>query len=119
MRGASTLASAAFRRTGIPACAVRHALRADRAAMSEAVIIELLDVLGRPCPVRSLEPSLCVELLGQFDVPGLFFVLVEVVTDCRDWKDSKYLELAFAAGCKATNTWPATSRQPSAAPRRR
>ena len=45
---ATTLVSATFRRDGVPARAVRHALRSDRVAVSEAVLAELLDVLDRP-----------------------------------------------------------------------
>ena len=54
---ASTLVSATFRRGGVPARAVRHALRADRIAVSEAVMAELLDVLHRPGLARFLDPG--------------------------------------------------------------
>jgi len=98
---ASTLVSAAFRRDSIPAQAVRHAFRADRVAVSEAVLAELLDVLHRPQLARFLDPELRAELIGQFLALGSVFAPTVRVTDCRDAKDNKYLELALAAGAAA------------------
>lgn len=95
---ASTLVSATFRRDGIPAQAVRHALRADRVAVSEEVMAELLDVLHRPSLARFLDPALRAELLGQLLALGATFASSARVADCRDPKDDKYLELALAAG---------------------
>lgn len=94
---ATTLVSATFRREGIPARAVRRALRSDRVAVSEAVLAELLDVLDRPRLARFIDPELRAELVGQLDTLGVFFAPTEVVADCRDPKDDKYLELALVA----------------------
>lgn len=58
---ASTLVSATFRRDGVPARAVRVALRSDRLAVSEATMGELLDVLARPRLARFLDTDLCGE----------------------------------------------------------
>jgi putative PIN family toxin of toxin-antitoxin system len=98
---ATTLVSATFRRDGVPARAVRHALRSDRVAVSEAVLAELLDVLDRPRLARFIDPELRAELVGQLDALGAFFTPTEIVADCRDAKDDKYLELALAAGAWA------------------
>jgi putative PIN family toxin of toxin-antitoxin system len=95
---ATTPIGAAFRRDGVPAQAVRRALRSDRVEVSEAVLAELLDVLDRPRLARSIDPELRAELLGQLDALGVFFAPPERVVDCRDAKDDKYLELALAAG---------------------
>ncbi|MBV9735978.1 MAG: putative toxin-antitoxin system toxin component, PIN family [Acidisphaera sp.] len=95
---ATTLVSATFRRQGVPARAVRQALQSDRVAISEAVLAELLDVLDRPRLARFVDPELRAELVGQLDALGVFFTPTETVTDCRDAKDDKYLELALAAG---------------------
>jgi putative PIN family toxin of toxin-antitoxin system len=94
---ASTLISATFRRDGVPARAVRLALQVDQLAVSEATMAELLDVLDRPRLARFVAPDLRDELLGQLDALALFFSPTEVVADCRDAKDDKYLELALAA----------------------
>ena len=95
---ASTLVSATFRRNAVPARAAQHAFRADRLAVSEPVLAELIDVLSRSKLQRFLDPVLRSELLWQLDTLGASFQPVERVTDCRDPKDNKYLELALAAG---------------------
>jgi putative PIN family toxin of toxin-antitoxin system len=97
----STLVSAAFRRSGVPSRAVRRALGADRIAVSEAVMTELLDVLHRPGLARFLDPGLRTELIGQLLALGVLFTPAERVTECRDPKDNKYLELALASGAEA------------------
>lgn len=98
---ATALVSATFRCGGVPAQAVRRALRSDRVAVSEAVLAELLDVLDRPRLARFIDPELRAELLGQFDSLGAFFAPAERVADCRDAKDDKYLEPALASGAWA------------------
>ena len=95
---ASTLVSAAFSGDGVPARAIQHALREDQVAVSEQVMTELVDVLHRPSVARFLSPHLRSELLGQLVALGIPFEPAEPVTDCRDAKDNKYLELALAAG---------------------
>lgn len=94
---ASTLVSATFSSHGVPAQAVQRALREDRVAISEHVMTELLDVLHRPGVTRFLKPDLRSELLGQLVALGIPFEPAERVTDCRDPKDDKYLELALAS----------------------
>lgn len=93
----SSLVGAAIRRDGVPELALRRALRIDQIAVSEAVIAELLDVFSRPRLQRFLNPELRDEVLSELHASGLYFVPSERVTDCRDPKDNKYLELAFAA----------------------
>lgn len=95
---ASTLVSATFRRDGVPARAVRHALREDRIAVSDPILDELLDVLHRPGLARFLDPDLRAELLGQLLALGARYAPSVPVADCRDAKDDKYLELALASG---------------------
>ena len=94
----STLVGAAIGRGSVPDRAVRHAFAADWVAVSEAMIAELLDVLARPRLARFLDPDLRDEVLALLDAFGVFFVPAERVTDCRDAKDDKVLELALAAG---------------------
>ena len=71
---------------------------ADRVAISEPVMTELLDVLHRPGVARFLQPGLRAELLGQLLSLGMPFEPTRRVTDCRDPKDDRYLELALASG---------------------
>ena len=98
---ASTLVSAAFRRGSVPDRAMRHAFQADRVAVSEAVMAELLDVLHRPRLAHFVDPELRADLLGQLGALGVLVTPAVPVADCRDPKDDKYLELAFAAGAWA------------------
>ncbi len=58
---------------------------------------ELLDVFARPRLARFILPELRDEVLALLDTSGVFVVPAEHVTDCRDAKDNKYLELALAA----------------------
>jgi putative PIN family toxin of toxin-antitoxin system len=95
---ASTLVSAAFSSDGVPARAIQHALQEDQVAVSEQVMTELVEVLHRPSIAHFVTPHLRSELLGQLVVLGVPFEPTEPVTDCRDAKDNKYLELALAAG---------------------
>ncbi len=97
---ASTLVSAIIGRGSVPDRAVRHAFAADRVAVSEATMAELLDVLARPRLARFIDPELRDEVLALLDALGTFFAPTERVTDCRDAKDDKYLELALAAGAE-------------------
>lgn len=94
----STLVGAAISRGSVPDRAVRHAFTADQVALSEAMLSELRDVLARPRLARFLDPELRDEVLALLDAFGVFFVPTEAVTDCRDAKDDKVLELALAAG---------------------
>lgn len=95
---ASTFVSASFRRGSVPDRAVRHAFRTDRVALSEPVRAELLDVLHRPKLARFVTPDVRADLLGQLSTLGVFFAPTVPVSDCRDPKDNKYLELALASG---------------------
>jgi putative PIN family toxin of toxin-antitoxin system len=54
-------------------------------------------VLRRPKLARFLDPNLRDELLDLLFSAAAWFDPAERVTDCRDAKDDKYLELALAA----------------------
>ena len=94
----STLIGAATRRAGVPDRAFLHALRSDRVAVSDAMLSELREVLARPRLARFLDPELRDEVLALLAVSGILVAPSERVTDCRDAKDNKVLELALAAG---------------------
>lgn len=96
----TTLVGAAIGRGSVPDRAVRHAFAVDQVAVSEAMLAELLDVLARPRLARFLDPELRDEVLALLDAFGVFFMPSERVTDCRDTKDNKVLELALAAGAE-------------------
>ena len=87
-----------IKREGTPGNALRNALLTDTLALSRPVEDELLDVLSRPRLTRFIDPQLREEVIGQLLRDAVRFVPTERVTDCRDAKNNKYLELAAAAG---------------------
>lgn len=97
----STLIGAVIRRGSVPDRAVRQAFAADGVAVSEATLAELLDVLARPRLARFINLELRDEMLALLDAFAVFFTPTATVTDCRDAKDNKYLELTLAAGAAA------------------
>jgi uncharacterized protein len=94
---ASTLVSAAMDAEGIPHQALRKARAVDTLVMSQAVFDEVFDVLHRPRLQRFLDSALKADVLDQLISGTLWFATTVTVTDCRDAKDDKYLELALAA----------------------
>ncbi len=58
---------------------------------------EFVDVLHRPGLAKYINSELRVDLLGQFRARAAVVVPTVIITDCRDAKDNKYLELALAA----------------------
>lgn len=98
---ASTLVSAAIGRGSVPDRAVRRAFESDAVALSEAAVSELIEVFRRPHLVRFIDPECRDEVLALLDAYGVFFAPTEHVTDCRDPKDNKYLELALASAAEA------------------
>jgi len=93
----STLVGAAIRRDSVPELALQHALSHDQVAVSEAMLAELIDVLARPRLTRFLDPDLRDDVLSRVHAFGILFGPTETVTDCRDAKDNKYLDLALAS----------------------
>ena len=94
---ASALVSAAIRCDGVPEQALRRALDTEALALSRAVIDELLDVFHRPRLARFLDAELAAEVLGSVLSLGVVFETEARVSNCRDVKDNKYLELALAS----------------------
>jgi len=94
----SSLVGAAIRRDAVPELALRQAQRSGQIATSGAVLAELIDVFARPRLQRFLNPALRDEILAELHASGVLFEPAERVTDCRDPKDNKYLELALASG---------------------
>lgn len=82
---------------GVPHQALRKARAADTLVMSQSVFDEVSDVLHRPGLQRFVDPALRADVLDQLISGTLWFVTTRAVTDCRDPKDNKYLELAVAA----------------------
>jgi hypothetical protein len=79
----------------------RRALTAARArgtiALSQAVFDDFAEVLSRPKFARILTQDRRREALELLAAAALWVDPTETVTDCRDAKDNRYLELALAA----------------------
>lgn len=97
MIDANTVVSAALNPLGVP----RRALAAARArgviALSGAVYEEIAEVLARPKFARVLTGDRRRETLELLAAAAFWVEPGELVSDCRDAKDNRYLELALAA----------------------
>jgi uncharacterized protein len=97
---ASTVVGAALKIDGVPARALLRAEELDVFALSNAVDAEITQVLNRPKFARAISRSRRELLLGILRAEAIWFEPALRVTDCRDPKDDKYLELALAAGAE-------------------
>ena len=66
--------------------------------LSAAVASEIREVLARPKFRKYVSDASRDRILDILGAAALVFEPVERVTDCRDAKDNKYLELALVAG---------------------
>ncbi len=69
--------------------------------VSDLMLIELDDVLRRPRFERYVSEVERLQFLARFIQDTIVIEVAEVITDCRDPKDNKFLELAVsgAANC--------------------
>lgn len=95
---ASAVVSAALRQDSVPERALLRAEATDLFALSIAVEAEIVEVLGRPRFARSVTAARRKRILDTLCDAAVWFIPTERVTDCRDAKDNKYLELALASG---------------------
>ncbi len=102
MVDANVVVSGALREESAPRRALVRAYERGRVALSAAVFLEISEVLTRPKIARFLAPhrsgDIIVALIAQAQLVSTESVHV---TDCRDAKDNKYLELALAAAAAA------------------
>ncbi len=95
---ASAVVSAALKADSVPERALFRAEATDVFALSTEVDDEIAQVLGRPKFAGALSFERREQILNTMRGMAVWFVPSERVTDCRDPKDDKYLELALAAG---------------------
>ena len=69
--------------------------------LSEAVFDEIAGVLDRPKFARALTSERQRAILELLAAAALWVEPTEMITDCRDPKDNRYLELALAAHATA------------------
>lgn len=97
---ASSLVSAALKADSVPERALLRAEEMDVFALSPAVEREIVEVFSRPKFRQVIHPKRCEYVLGILRDEAVWFEPNVRVTDCRDPKDDKYLELALAAGAE-------------------
>ena len=98
---ASAVVSAALREDGVPERAFLRAENSDVFALSAEVDFEIASVLDRPRFAKAISAARRARILNVMRGSAAWFSPSERVTDCRDKKDDKYLELALAAGAWA------------------
>jgi putative PIN family toxin of toxin-antitoxin system len=97
---ASTIVSGALKADSVPERALLRAEATDVFALSDSVDAEIAAVLGRAKFARVLSRARREFILDTIRGMAVWFDPPERVTDCRDPKDDKYLELALAAGAE-------------------
>ena len=97
---ASALLSAALKADSVPERALLRAEEVDVFALSAAVDAEIAGVLGRPKFAFAIPLARRERVLEILRRAAVWFEPAVPVTDCRDPKDDKYLELALAAGAE-------------------
>ena len=73
----------------------------EKLPLSSSVLSAVLAILARPFLARYLTGDLVAEAVGALRARAQFFEPRVSVTECRDPKDNRYLELALAAGASA------------------
>jgi putative PIN family toxin of toxin-antitoxin system len=98
---ASAAVSAALRADSVPERALLRAEQTDVFALSSEVDAEIAGVLERPRFAAAISAARRARILDALRGQAAWFSPTERVTDCRDAKDNKYLELVLAAGAWA------------------
>ena len=100
----NTLISAFLFRYSNPGSALEKAIKNGKVLSSSETFDELSEVLLRPKFDKyiSLEQKLAV--LKYFKELTMFTKISELITDCRDPKDNKFLELAVSANASCIIT---------------
>jgi len=79
-----------------PRQAFDRAIEKSQLLLSNPILAELSDVLARPKFDRYIPARLRAEFLAALIDKAELVTITAVVTDCRDPKDNKYLELAVS-----------------------
>jgi putative PIN family toxin of toxin-antitoxin system len=97
---ASAIVGAALKADSVPELALLRAEETDVFALSAAVHAEIAEVLGRPKFAHAIPSERREFIMAILRDAALWYEPTVPVTDCRDPKDDKYLELALAAGAE-------------------
>lgn len=97
---ASSLIGALLKENSVPERALLLARAHDTICFSREVESEIREVFARPRFRKYLAPGRVEVILDVLSAAAVMVTPVVDVTDCRDAKDNKYLELAVAAGAQ-------------------
>ena len=100
---ASALLSVALKADSVPERALLRVEEVDVFALSAAVDGEIAGVLNRPRFARAIPLARRERVLEILRHAAVWFEPTVRVTDCRDPKDNKYLELALVAGARRSS----------------
>jgi uncharacterized protein len=92
----NTIISALLLPTSIPRQAFDQAFDLGRVIVSEATVAELADVLQRSRFDKYVREEARLQFLATFTHDTTLIVVTETITDCRDPKDNKFLEVAVS-----------------------
>ena len=95
---ASSIVGAALKQDSIPERALLLARSQETICLSPAVESEIREVLQRPKFHKYISDAVRDRIIDILGTAALVFEPRDQVTDWRDPKDNKYLELALAAG---------------------
>jgi putative PIN family toxin of toxin-antitoxin system len=90
----NTIVSALLISTSLPRQAFDRAIEHHIICVSDSTIAELTDVLQRPRFDRYITLERRLQFLAEFVQTAIVITITETITDCRDPKDNKFLEVA-------------------------
>lgn len=96
----NTLISAILIKNSTPSMALDKAIGSGELAVSDPILEELNEVIFRKKFDKYLSDERRLVILAIFKRLMIRYKVTEFITDCRDPKDNKFLELAIA--CNAT-----------------
>ena len=92
----NVLVSALIVKTSIPRRALKTAADYGRILMSREVVDELVTVVARPKFDKYVTEEEKTKFIDDLLDEAIDVEVIETITDCRDSKDNKYLELAVS-----------------------
>lgn len=91
----NTLISSILIASSVPDRAFQKARETGILLFSDVTFDELQQVITRPKFDRYVSITIHIELLAKLGKESEQIEIIEAITDCRDVKDNKFLEVAF------------------------
>jgi uncharacterized protein len=96
----NVIVSAVLSPGSVPRQAFDRAFLLGTVLVSDSILVEVDDVLRRPKFQRYISEDERLKFLAKFVGDAIIVEVTEVVTNCRDSKDNKFLELAVSGAAK-------------------